>query len=121
MHVIIHVCHNESVHNANTRQVPFDRMRLVFPPIPAALITLVIYVPLAHILPMTVNESRGLLAGALIGYIMYDLTHYYLHHGSPETGSYFGNLKTYHVAHHLSTITKVAISCSLHVLILSIL
>ena len=45
---------------------------------------------------MTVNESRGLLAGALIGYIIYDLTHYYLHHGSPEPG----NLKTYHVAHH---------------------
>jgi 4-hydroxysphinganine ceramide fatty acyl 2-hydroxylase len=75
-------------------------MRLVFPPIPAALITLAVYVPLAHVLPITVNESRGLLAGALIGYIMYDLTHYYLHHGSPEPGSYFGSLKTYHVAHH---------------------
>ena len=84
----------------NTRQVPFDRMRLVFPPIPAALITFIIYVPLAHILPVTVNEGRGLLAGALIGYIMYDLTHYYLHHGSPKPGSYFGNLKSYHVAHH---------------------
>ena len=75
----------------------FDRMRLVFPPITAALI---IYVPLAHILPVTVNEGRGLLAGALIGYIMYDLTHYYLHHGSPKPGSYFGDLKSYHVAHH---------------------
>ena len=75
-------------------------MRLVFPPVPAALLMFIIYIPLAHILPVNVNESRGLLAGALIGYIVYDLTHYYLHHGSPEPGSYFGDLKTYHVAHH---------------------
>ena len=75
-------------------------MRLVFPPVPAALLMFIIYIPLAHILPVNVNESRALLAGALIGYIAYDLTHYYLHHGSPKPGSYFGNLKTYHVAHH---------------------
>ena len=75
-------------------------MRLVFPPVPAALLALCIYIPLAHILPVNVNESRGLLAGALIGYIIYDLTHYYLHHGSPKPGTYFGTLKTYHVAHH---------------------
>lgn len=75
-------------------------MRLVFPPVPAALLALVIYIPLAHILPLNVNESRALLAGALIGYVAYDLTHYYLHHGSPKPGSYFGSLKTYHTAHH---------------------
>lgn len=75
-------------------------MRLVFPPIPAALLMLILYIPLAHILPVNINESRALLAGALIGYIAYDLTHYYLHHGSPKPGSYFGSLKTYHVAHH---------------------
>lgn len=35
--------------------------------------------------------SSALLAGGLLGYVMYDCTHYYLHHGKPSTG----------VSHHL--------------------
>jgi len=79
-------------------QVPFDRMRLVFPPVPAGIIVLMLYLPIGHLLPL--NVGRALLAGGLLGYMGYDLTHYYLHHGSPTPGSYFASLKTYHVAHH---------------------
>ncbi len=79
-------------------QVPFDTMRLVFPPVPAAVIALCLYVPLAQLVPLSVG--RALFAGGLIGYISYDLVHYYVHHGSPRPGSYFASLKAYHVAHH---------------------
>lgn len=73
-------------------------MRLVFPPVPAGIIVLMLYLPIGHLLPL--NVGRALLAGGLLGYMGYDLTHYYLHHGSPTPGSYFASLKTYHVAHH---------------------
>ncbi len=35
-----------------------------------------------------------------MGYLCYDMTHYYLHHGSPSAGGYLADLKSYHVAHH---------------------
>jgi len=34
-----------------------------------------------------------------MGYVMYDLTHFYIHHSKPYF-SYFGKLKEYHVMHH---------------------
>jgi sterol desaturase/sphingolipid hydroxylase (fatty acid hydroxylase superfamily) len=39
------------------------------------------------------------MAGLLTGYIAYDMTHYYTHHGKPRSrvGKY---LKRYHLAHH---------------------
>lgn len=84
--------------NPSSSQVPFDNLRLVFPPVPSGIIMLIIYVPSVHILPLDI--VRALFVGGLFGYIGYDLMHYYLHHGSPKPGSYFASLKTYHVAHH---------------------
>ena len=84
----------------NPLQVPFDALRLVFPPIPAAIIAFIIYFPLAHALPIDLNQIRLLLAGGLIGYVCYDMMHYYLHHGSPQAGGYLADLKSYHGAHH---------------------
>ncbi len=81
-------------------QVPFDSMRLVFPPIPAAIIAVILFLPLCHILPCDLNQMRLLLAGALVGYVCYDMMHYYLHYGSPHAGGYLADLKSYHVAHH---------------------
>ena len=40
-----------------------------------------------------------LFVGAILGYMCYDLTHYYLHHGTPYF-AYFQRLKSYHVKHH---------------------
>lgn len=79
-------------------KVPFDNMRLVFPPVPAGLIMLVLYVMVIQVIPLAM--SRALFAGGLLGYIAYDMLHYYVHHGSPQPGSYLADLKSYHTAHH---------------------
>lgn len=40
--------------------------------------------------------------GFLVGYLIYDLTHYSLHHidTSKNKGTYFHNLQRYHNQHH---------------------
>lgn len=57
-----------------------------------------IYVAVAHILPLAV--MRAMFAGGVVGYICYEMVHYYVHHGSPRPGSYLSNLKSHHIAHH---------------------
>lgn len=82
--------------------MPFDENRLVFPPLPAALLATLIYQPLKLLISTTGLDSINpplLLAGALVGYLMYDMIHFYLHHGSPRV-KYFYNLKRYHHNHH---------------------
>lgn len=79
-------------------KVPFDQNRLVFPPIGAAFLAFVLSVPFTQTLPG--GYGLALFAGGLLGYVIYDLTHYYLHHGTPERGSYLHSLKYYHVLHH---------------------
>lgn len=39
------------------------------------------------------------MAGTLTGYIIYDMTHYFIHHNKPAI-SYWRNLKDYHILHH---------------------
>ncbi|KAK1555346.1 hypothetical protein Q3G72_025188 [Acer saccharum] len=43
--------------------------------------------------------TPALFGGTLLGYVMYDCTHYYLHHGKPSKG-YSRDLKRYHLNHH---------------------
>lgn len=43
--------------------------------------------------------ARIFIAGFLLGYIAYDMTHYYIHHGNPKSG-YFLGMKAYHNKHH---------------------
>ncbi|KAG7268140.1 hypothetical protein CRUP_010094 [Coryphaenoides rupestris] len=38
--------------------------------------------------------------GAVCGYVVYDMVHYYLHYGSPRPGSYLYAMKALHVKHH---------------------
>lgn len=44
-------------------------------------------------------NPRLILAGGLIGYLCYDMIHYYIHYGSPSN-KYFYQLKRYHYNHH---------------------
>lgn len=37
-----------------------------------------------------------------IGYVSYDLIHFYLHYGSPSEGTYFYHMKRYHNHHHFT-------------------
>uniref|UniRef100_A0A1I8PZ47 Fatty acid 2-hydroxylase n=1 Tax=Stomoxys calcitrans TaxID=35570 RepID=A0A1I8PZ47_STOCA len=88
VHFLIHGLHHK---------VPFDPMRLVFPPLPAVIICLSLYTPLSLFVP----KPRVLTAGALLGYLCYDLIHYYLHYGNPSF-KHFYFLKRYHYQHHFA-------------------
>ncbi|KAF9156436.1 fatty acid alpha-hydroxylase [Mortierella sp. AD011] len=44
-------------------------------------------------------QVYAVLAGAYFGYILYDMTHYYLHHANVFK-IHFKEMKTYHLAHH---------------------
>jgi sterol desaturase/sphingolipid hydroxylase (fatty acid hydroxylase superfamily) len=88
LHFIIHGVHHDH---------PNDRLRLVMPPgasIPLAalffgLFWLVFGLPTAY----------PLFAGFLVGYLLYDYTHYYLHHFVPK--SELGKrLREQHMRHH---------------------
>uniref|UniRef100_A0A0A1XK58 Fatty acid 2-hydroxylase n=1 Tax=Zeugodacus cucurbitae TaxID=28588 RepID=A0A0A1XK58_ZEUCU len=90
-HFMIHGLHHK---------VPFDSKRLVFPPLPGVIIASILYAPISLLLP----QPRILLAGALLGYLCYDLMHYYLHYGNPsvQRTRFMYNMKRYHYQHHFA-------------------
>ncbi|XP_011626583.1 dihydroceramide fatty acyl 2-hydroxylase FAH1 isoform X2 [Amborella trichopoda] len=73
MHYLLHGCHHKH---------PMDGLRLVFPPAAAAILC----IPFWGLLRLlsTHSTSPALFGGGLLGYVMYDVTHYYLHHGQPS-------------------------------------
>ncbi|ETN67075.1 fatty acid hydroxylase [Anopheles darlingi] len=85
-HFLIHGQHHK---------VPFDPYRLVFPVPPAIVLTTIFYQPIYYLFPY----PRITLAGGLIGYLIYDMIHYYLHYGSPAGGHLY-HMKRYHYSHH---------------------
>ncbi|KAF6077443.1 fatty acid 2-hydroxylase [Phyllostomus discolor] len=91
LHFILHGQHHKA---------PFDESRLVFPPAPASLVIALLYIVLQLLLPEAVGGT--VFAGGLLGYILYDMTHYYLHFGSPHKGSYLYSMKAHHVKHHFA-------------------
>ncbi|KAK2966444.1 hypothetical protein RJ640_009541 [Escallonia rubra] len=96
VHYLIHGCHHKH---------PMDGLRLVFPPAATAILLF----PLSplhdcqfwNLVKLMSNPSMtpALFGGGLLGYVMYDVTHYYLHHGQP-TSEVPRNLKKYHLNHH---------------------
>jgi dihydroceramide fatty acyl 2-hydroxylase len=76
---------------------PFDRTRLLFPPLGALGIAGVIYLVFRLLMPLDV--SLILMAGLLTGYLIYDFSHYISHHGK-IMGPWFRFLHRYHKAHH---------------------
>ncbi|XP_071959582.1 fatty acid 2-hydroxylase-like [Antedon mediterranea] len=78
-------------------KVPFDSGRLVFPPAVASILAVCYYIIIGFCLE--VGKAQALFAGTVLGYVCYDLIHYYLHYGKPSF-SYFKMLKVYHVKHH---------------------
>lgn len=79
----------------DSMEVPFDPYRLVFPPVPAVLLATFFYQPVRLLLPY----PQLMLAGGLIGYLAYDMIHYYIHYGSPNGGHLY-HMKRYHYQHH---------------------
>ncbi|KAJ1394884.1 Fatty acid hydroxylase [Sesbania bispinosa] len=72
-------------------------LRLVFPPAAAAILAL----PIWNLVKLvsTPSTAPAVFGGILLGYVMYDCTHYYLHHGQPKT-EVPQKLKKYHLNHH---------------------
>lgn len=95
LHYVLHGIHHT---------LPNDPDRLVYPPLLFA-ITLVILVYVIYD-PLVTIENQAIKTffkiGVLIGYLMYDLTHYALHHVDTRKskGSYFHRLQKYHNQHH---------------------
>ncbi|KAE8655516.1 Fatty acid 2-hydroxylase 1 [Hibiscus syriacus] len=87
-HYLIHGFHHKH---------PMDGLRLVIPPLEAAIV-LGMFWYLCRLL-FTLSMGSALLGGGLSGYVMYDTTHYYLHHGHP-TSKILKSLKKYHMNHH---------------------
>ncbi len=140
-----------SMNSSFSLQAPFDKDRLVFPPVPGFVFAAVFWAVFGSLFPRPVayavmagvfvrahrqeREGEGfghvssswqgslgrvaglkqtrcivpacptpctsdvVLTGSIVGYMCYDLTHYYLHHGTPSF-AYFRRLKSYHVKHH---------------------
>ncbi|KAL3643758.1 hypothetical protein CASFOL_014573 [Castilleja foliolosa] len=75
LHYLIHGCHHKH---------PMDGLRLVFPPAAAAILA----VPLWGMTKLFASTSYApaVFGGGLLGYVIYDCTHYYLHYGKPLKG-----------------------------------
>ncbi|XP_071092208.1 fatty acid 2-hydroxylase-like [Haliotis cracherodii] len=88
LHFLLHGQHHKA---------PMEKGRLVFPLVPANILAVIMYSLVRLVCPRLMTLS--VISGTVLGYMMYDLIHYYLHHGSPSL-TYFKNLKRYHVKHH---------------------
>ena len=87
LHFLIHGVHH---------RWPRDRYRLVMPP--GASIPL--YFAFLGLFVLVLGRfGWGLHAGFVAGYMFYDLTHYFLHHGVPK-GKYGRRLRRNHMLHH---------------------
>ena len=87
LHYLLHGIHHT---------FPMDRYRLVLPPILGIILELMVrYLYLS----LFDEFAYGFIAGTFLGYVGYDLTHYFIHHITPKSG-YYKFLKRYHVLHH---------------------
>ncbi|GAB2280864.1 cytochrome P450 [Dionaea muscipula] len=76
---------------------PMDSLRLVFPPALTAIAATPLW-SMTYLLT-TPTIAPALFGGGLLGYVMYDITHYYLHHGQAVNKS-TQKMKKYHLNHH---------------------
>jgi len=100
LHFVLHGMHHKT---------PFDKSRLVFPVAPAAVVVGAAFGLYSAFSVTFFGHQWGafaMAAGSLIGYVCYDLIHYYLHHGTPKRSSYWHSLKVYHCAHHFKDWNK---------------
>ncbi|CAO3630783.1 unnamed protein product [Cunninghamella blakesleeana] len=77
--------------------LPMDRLRLVMPPTLGIAIAYPL-ISLGHFLFPPIM-AHAVIAGGVVGYVLYDCTHYYLHHAKVFK-YHFKEMKKYHMAHH---------------------
>lgn len=94
LHFLVH-----GVHHA----WPKDKYRLVMPP--AVSISLFfLFLGIFYVL-LGSTYMWAFHAGYVVGYMFYDLTHYYIHHYNPRT-EYGRRLKKHHMLHHFKDPTN---------------
>jgi sterol desaturase/sphingolipid hydroxylase (fatty acid hydroxylase superfamily) len=87
MHFVLHGVHHKW---------PRDRFRLVMPP---AASMLLFWLFLGAWVLLMGAHAYAFHAGFVAGYIFYDLSHYYMHHGHPTT-AWMKALRKHHMVHH---------------------
>lgn len=86
------------VHHATPR----DKTRLVMPPVLSLPLSALFYLLFWLVVGKLIGAPHyvaGIFAGFLLGYVVYDITHYALHHFSLK-GNYFARLRRHHMGHH---------------------
>lgn len=94
IHFIFHGVHHD---------YPNDAKRLVMPPSASIPLALAFYYLFLYILPAGTNDA--FFIGFIGGYLVYDMTHYALHHANFKNG-FWKKLKQHHMLHHYSDSTK---------------
>ena len=94
VHWLIHGVHHDH---------PRDRDRLVMPP--AASVPLALAFFGLFVLVLGSRPALPFTAGFLAGYLVYDLTHFHLHHGRPRT-RLGRRLRELHMRHHFEDDTR---------------
>ncbi|KAI1820910.1 inositolphosphorylceramide-B C-26 hydroxylase [Xylaria intraflava] len=89
LHFLLHGIHH---------YLPMDKYRLVMPP--ALFVVLATpFWKLAHtVFAFNWHLGTAVYCGGIFGYVMYDMTHYFLHHQNLPL--WYKGLKKYHLAHH---------------------
>ena len=94
LHWIMHGVHHDH---------PNDPMRLVMPPSVSVPLSALFYLAFYLVLGDTYALAFG--AGFLGGYLLYDMTHYHLHHHKPRTRA-GKRLRQLHMRHHFQDDTR---------------
>lgn len=87
LHFLLHGVHH---------YLPMDSYRLVLPPTLFVLLAYPFYKLVFAIFPFYMACSG--FAGGTLGYILYDVTHYVIHH--TKLPQFLQDIKTYHLEHH---------------------
>ncbi|BFZ56204.1 fatty acid alpha-hydroxylase [Savitreella phatthalungensis] len=87
LHFLLHGVHH---------YLPMDRLRLVMPPTLFLILATPFWRLALALFPR--YYAMAIFSGGILGYVIYDLTHYFLHH--KNLPSLWKELKSYHLAHH---------------------
>ena len=88
IHFIFHGVHHD---------YPRDKKRLVMPPSASIPLAALFFFLFKFIVPMP--ALFGFFAGFLLGYLIYDMMHYAMHHFNYKSG-WFKKIKQHHMLHH---------------------
>ncbi|XP_011692149.1 PREDICTED: fatty acid 2-hydroxylase [Wasmannia auropunctata] len=89
--ITLHFMFHGSHHKA-----PMDERRLVFPPTFSLFVITILW----PVYKSLFSQAHFVAVGSMIGYLCYDLMHYYLHNGAPTADSYLYKMKRRHNYHH---------------------